>query len=358
MSLLPQKKAHFQACRKQVLCLPLPIVVFLLLSFQARKALGDGEWEADLKQTKAELKVLDFSDGVVYPDATRRYFARYGLDLPGARHSFGTFRHGDFVLASHVFVPPSPRGTVIALHGYYDHAGTWQHAIRALVEAGYTVAIYDQPGHGLSTGQRGEIGDFCQYDGVLRCFTRICRQHLEGPFFFLAHSMGAAVVMDYLSNKPELKVRRTVLLAPLVRSAAWSLSGTGVTLADPFVSGVPRVFRKNSSDSAFLDFMRQDPLQPRRVPFCWVRALRRWSRRMEKRTPSSFELTVLQGAADTTVDWQYNGKFIERKFLNARVEVIPGAGHQLLNETVLIRTRTLTSILQALESGSSRADDL
>ena len=78
---------------------------------------------------------------------------------------------------------------------------------------------------------------------------------------------------------------------------------------------------------------------------------------MEKRTPASCELTVLQGTADTTVDWQYNGKFIERKFLNARVEVIPGAGHQLLNETVLMRTRTLTSILQALESGSSRADD-
>jgi alpha-beta hydrolase superfamily lysophospholipase len=320
------------------------------LLYQPRAARGDETWEADLDQTRAELKGLSFRRGVVYPDATKRYFARYGLDLAGVRHSFGTFRHADFILAAHVFTPPSPRGTVIALHGYYDHAGTWRHAIRALVDAGYAVAIYDQPGHGLSTGQRGAIDDFCQYDGVLRCFTRICEKHLPKPFYLLAHSMGGAVVMDYLSNKPELEVRRTVLLAPLVRSAAWAISGAGIALSDPFVSDVPRVFRKNSSNTEFLEFMRKDPLQARRVPFSWVHALRRWNRRMEKREASPHVLVVLQGTMDSTVDWRYNRQFVERKFSNARVVLIQGAGHQLLNETPSLRTQVLTNIVQFLEA--------
>lgn len=341
-------KTHLQSQVEQFPCLLAPIFAFLVLFFHATFSVADDQWRVDLEQTRAELRPLEFSVDRTYPEATSRYFTRYGLDVPSVRHHFGTFEHREFRLAAHVFVPPSPRGTVIAVHGYYDHAGTWQHAIRALIAAGYTVAIYDQPGHGLSSGARAAIGDFCQYDGVLRCFRRTCGAHLDGPFHLVAHSLGAAVAVDYLMREPDPAFRRTVLLAPLVRSAAWSISGVGLALADPFVRDVPRIFRKNSSDKAFLDFMRRDPLQPRRVPMAWVRALRRWNRRIEERPSSSNALTIIQGTSDSTVDWRHNRTFLSAKFPRAQVVLIPNAGHQLLNESSVLRNTVLDNVLQAL----------
>ena len=53
---------------------------------------------------------------------------------------------------------------------------------------------------------------------------------------------------------------------------------------------------------------------------------------------------VLQGDRDGTVGWRYNMKAIAKLFPGSRIEYLPGAGHQLANESAAIRSRYAASI--------------
>ena len=50
------------------------------------------------------------------------------------------------------------RGTVLICHGYFDYVGLYRHLIAHVLELGYAVLAYDLPGHGLSSGPRGDPG--------------------------------------------------------------------------------------------------------------------------------------------------------------------------------------------------------
>ena len=105
-----------------------------------------------IRLLRSEIPPLDLSTKpVVSPDALA-YFRSYDIDFPGRAHFFGRFPSGDFAVAAHVFLPPSPRGTVFLLHGYFDHTGILKNLIRHCLEREWTVACFDLPGHGLSSG--------------------------------------------------------------------------------------------------------------------------------------------------------------------------------------------------------------
>ena len=48
----------------------------------------------------------------------------------------------------------------------------------------------------------------------------------------------------------------------------------------PFIDSVPRKLSRNTSDGAFLEILKRDPLQAERTPVRWVVALRRWLARV------------------------------------------------------------------------------
>jgi len=278
------------------------------------------------------------------------YVAFYGLDLPCAQHAFGYISVGDERIATHVYVPQGQtRGTVIVSHGYHDHAATWRHAIRAMLAHGFTVLIYDQLGHGLSSGPRAAIGDFAEYVAVMKVVLAKSRTHLPSPYHVAAHSMGAAIATDYLLNDPEAThIDNVVLVAPLVWPAHWRLSTVGNWLSGWALSSVPRKFRKNSSDETYLAFVKQDPLHERRIPLVWVDALRDWNARAKKFKTSSRRILVIQGDDDGTVNAKHNLRVMKRLFPNRTLIEIANGEHQLLNESEPMRTKTINAMCSHL----------
>ena len=309
-----------------------------------RKTSPELHWNA--LQLQAQLAELD--------DTISKYFAFYGLDLPCAQHRFGYVDAGGKRIATHVFVPDGEvRGTVVAVHGYLDHTATWRHAIRELLATGFAVIIYDQPGHGLSSGPQASIGDFSEYVAVLQAMVNSAREHLPAPCHLAAHSMGCAISVDYLLSSSDADcIDKVVLTAPLVRSNHWRLSNGGSWLAKPFVDTVPRKFRNNSSDKAYLEFVKRDPLHARHLPLAWTDSLRRWNTRAEKFKASSRPVLIIQGDRDRTVDAKYNLPFLKRLFPNSRAIMIKGGGHQLLNETESLKRKTLEAMSSFLKEGT------
>jgi alpha-beta hydrolase superfamily lysophospholipase len=303
----------------------------------------------DPEQVRDSLPPLSFSDPQAPSPAVVTYFNSYDLTAADAQHLFGTFQSGDFSLAANIFIPASPRGTVMLLHGFLDHTGTISDAVHHLLRQGYAVAAYDMPGHGLSNGRRAHIDDFADYERALNDFLHLCQQSLPPPHHAVAHSTGATVLVSHLLAQGDEGLGNVVLVAPLVRSVLWHLSTISADVIDELFNNVPRVFRDNTSDEAFLQAVHDDPLQARKTSLGWVNALVDWNKRLAEYPPSEKSLLIIQGDEDTIIDWDYNLEVLQGKFPNASVVMIEGGKHQLLGESPAIRQQVFTLIDQALE---------
>ena len=265
----------------------------------------------------------------------------YQLDLPV--HSWlGRFRAAGFDIVAQVWTPPQPVATLFLMHGFYDHMGLYRHALQWALSQGFAVISCVLPGHGLSSGERASIADFCDYQTVLDAlFAEAAGLQLPKPWHLLGQSTGGAIIVDHLLHRGAQSPAQgqVMLMAPLVRPWAWGWSKLSYRLLNPFVNGIARRFSENTNDPAFMPFLVADPLQPRRLPTAWVGALVQWVRRIERAPGSMREVLIVQGENDTTVDWRYNLSVLRTKFASVQVLQVPGARHHLVNELPEIRAR-------------------
>ena len=304
--------------------------------------------KSEIKDIKKDIKPLSQAQDSIYSLNIKDYFRYYGLDLgdQNTQHLFGSFQSGNFTLASHIFVPKEYKATVVIIHGYLNHVGLLSKLIKYLTNAGFAAAVFDLPGHGLSSGEPTTIDDFSQYCDCLNDFMKIIRPHLHGPYHIIGHSTGAAIIMDYLlESANEDCFDKVLLAAPLERSDWWILSKIGFSIARLFCDNLPRVFHNVSSDKDFLKFVRhKDPLQPKKVSLKWVSAMFNWDKRIAGTKTSSRQVLVIQGTKDNIIDWKFNIKFILSKFKNSEIELIENARHELFNESEKIRQEVFLQI--------------
>lgn len=310
---------------------------------------GPAQVRVNLQQIQNDMVVLDLAVAYTPTPAIASYFKFYGMhDLP-AQHFFGYFRSQSRRISAHVFIPQTPvAGSMFLLHGYLDHAGTLRHLIHSIVERGYAAAVFDLPGHGLSSGERGVIDDFNAYLETLEDFIALCEPRLPEPYYLVGHSTGAAIALEYL-QRHEDRFEKIVLLAPLVHHANWRLSKIGVSIAKIFGSTLPRKYRENSSDIGFLAFVRNDPLQGKRLSIRFLDALYAWEERIRHDDPVTGSVLLIQGSEDEIVDWRYNVAFLRDKIQGVTVEIVNGARHQLMNEAETIRTHVFHLVFEYLD---------
>lgn len=302
-----------------------------------------------IDRVKRELRPIASCADEKYSSAVIDYFTYYGLQYDGIRHEFGTFWSNGYTLAAHIFSPPLCNGVALLMHGYFDHCGLMSTITRCLLDGGYAVAMYDMPGHGLSSGKPSSIDSFQTYTSVLESFIQICRNKFDLPLYAIGHSTGGGVLIDHALSREKPGFDKAILIAPLVRSYLWQVSRLNYCVAHRFLKEVPRVFRKSTSNVDFLDFTRnRDPLQNWQLPLEWVGALSAWNDRIADSNPVALPVLVIQGTRDTVVDWKYNIPFIQHKFPKASVQLIPGANHQLFNETDTFRKKVFDSVISYL----------
>lgn len=94
--------------------------------------------------------------------------------------------------------------TVLLVHGWNGHASQLRSFVPPLIDAGYRVVAFDQPAHGMSTGERAHVVDFANaVDAVGK---------RERPSAIIAHSLGATGAA--LAIARGLPVKKAALLAP------------------------------------------------------------------------------------------------------------------------------------------------
>jgi lysophospholipase len=105
----------------------------------------------------------------------------------------------DAALHVEQFLPPGPpAGSILFVHGFDAHCGLYRPLGTALAAQGYAATLYDGRGHGRSTGRRGHIDRFEQYEADLAAVASRARAVIPGsrPLIVMGHSQGGLVVLD------------------------------------------------------------------------------------------------------------------------------------------------------------------
>lgn len=281
-----------------------------------------------------------------------RYLSFYEFtflsELP-VQHNVGWLQAGEFRVVLQTFYQLNSRGTVFVFHGYFDHAGIYHHLIEHLLKSGFSVAVYDMPGHGLSSGRRTAISNFAQYQDVMASVIKTIDALLPKPFHAVGQSTGGGVLIDRMSASAQddsaPQFDKVVLLAPLVRPAGWGGVQLIHSMVKPFFSVWKRSFSVNSSDSRFVEFLKKvDPLQSRHLSVDWIGALKEWVKDIESRPSINKPVLIVQGKGDKTVEWLHNIGVIKKLFSQASVCLIEGGHHHVVNESKHIRDQAFKAI--------------
>ena len=72
--------------------------------------------------------------------------------------------------------------------------------------------------------------------------------------------------------------------------------------------------------------------------------MKRWAEELHALPPSHRVATVIQGNADTTLDWRYNLRLLRKKLPCGQFHLIAGARHHLVNEIEPIRARVFATM--------------
>lgn len=290
------------------------------------------------------------------PPPLQAYLRYYGLDTLASTAQYGaaSVKVKDATLVLQQFRQRrAARGTVVLIHGYMDHAALLRPLLEYLFRLGWDLLIYDLPGHGLSAGPRYEVESFFHYADQLGALLREQLPTAAMPLALIGHSTGAAISTTLLLREPLFcgqTLARTVLLAPLVRPCHWRSIRRKYRLLRPVLRRVRRVYRENSHDRRFMDFVRHcDPLQQRHIPLRWVGAMLAWERWLEQQPAQSYGPLIIQGSGDDTVHWQHNLQRLRDLFPHGEQRLIEGARHQLVNESPRWQQPVFALIAAALQ---------
>lgn len=129
----------------------------------------------------------------------------------------------------------APRGAVLVLHDWSDHAGRWRDVGERLRDAAYSTYILDLRGHGRSGGRRGHLSRFSQLLGDLQAFRRVVRRRADRPQLLLGTSFGGLVALRYVETQPSDPIAGAAIVSPWFglpfRLPGWKLL-LGRVLAD------------------------------------------------------------------------------------------------------------------------------
>lgn len=277
------------------------------------------------------------------------------------------------------------RGTVVFLNGRADFLEKYLESYAVLVRWGYAVASLDWRGQGMSgrlgdDPHKGHLDDFDILVADLAEWVASLGGDMPGPFFLVAHSMGAHIGLRCLAEHPGL-FRQAVLLAPMLgirtgcvpapaarRIARWMVErGQGGAFAfgqkphgEQAVSPVRQAVLTGDRDR-FADeiwWVEQNPaLALGGVTWGWLDAAFRSLDRLA--APGYLQrvttpVLILMPEHEQVVD-PAAARSVVSRLPEGRLKVAPGGRHELLRDVESVRNWTLAEIRAALEGAEGQA---
>ncbi len=239
-----------------------------------------------------------------------------------------------------LWLPDNPRAVIVFLHGLGDHLGRYADFAQHLLHRGYGMCLYDQRGHGKSSGRRGHCRSLADY---LRDLSMIIDMVHEtkpaSPVFLIGHSFGAQIAINFVA-KYSKGLRGLVALSPniepIVRVPDWKKKfAIWISNWVPIIKIHARVDPKDfSHDESVVDAARADPLMNWHVTARLGAEILKNTAQMPR---LAFQVKVpclfMQGGDDRITSIEATRKFYHAVLVqNKDFKVYNGLYHELLNE--------------------------
>lgn len=202
----------------------------------------------------------DHQLSVLPEEAYKQKMPEISAQLDACRNEGDFQGHDGRKLHYEFFQAEGSRGAVVVSHGMSEFAGKYHEFAWYLLNQGYDVFLYDQRGHGRSCRMTDRldlihVDHFSDYWKDLDCFVReVVQPNTEGPLYLYAHSMGGAVAVQYLANRPQI-FRKAVLSAPMIRPLTGRVSPNfawlSLSVCVAFGAGKKQFWFSNSFDPNF-----------------------------------------------------------------------------------------------------------
>ncbi|MDG3008669.1 alpha/beta hydrolase [Rhodococcus sp. D2-41] len=258
------------------------------------------------------------------------------------------------------WTPPSPRGSVVLVHGMGEHIGRYDEVVAALTEHALVVTAADHRGHGRSDGRRAYIDRMDNLVADLGTVVDLAASAHPGlPLFLLGHSLGGLVATLYAVDHQD-RLAGLVLSGPLAaleaanpvtRAVARVLSATAPTL--PLV-GVDS--DQLSHDPAVGPDYRDDPLvYSGKLPARTVGELAAGVSEVQARASTlTIPLLVLHGRQDAIVPPVGSAELhAKARSSDKRRIVYDGMYHEIFNE--VDRSRVFADVTDWLDAHLGKA---
>lgn len=154
----------------------------------------------------------------------------------------------------------------VVVHGLGDYGGTHDETAQRLVPAGFGVLAYDQRGHGLTPGRRGDADVARLIDDLENVLAAAKEQFPRATLLLCGHSMGGNVALQYCLQQRSHVVAGLAAICPLLfpprrptRPQLWAAKITGRFLPWLRVTGSIEP-EKLTDDAAKQLKIAQDPL--------------------------------------------------------------------------------------------------
>jgi lysophospholipase len=268
------------------------------------------------------------------------------------------------------------RGTALMVGGRGDFIEKYAESLHDMVDAGWGVVTFDWRGQGLSgrlgdAPEKGHCSDFDVWLNDLDVLMARWRAAMPGRWVAVAHSMGGHLVLRRLATG-DVTFAKVVLLSPmlgllapplgpgLARLAARAMvligrGGEYVYGGGPRIKAAPGSARQlllTSDAERYGDeawWAAQEPrLSMGSATWGWLRAAFRslavlWRGLAQVRVP----VLVMIPDTDGLVDNHATHAAMAR-MPTARLEVVEGAGHELLRERDALRAGVLARVMEYL----------
>ena len=238
------------------------------------------------------------------------------------------------------------RAVIVMLHGDFAHSGWYMNLPEHETPRGYAVYAFDRRGWGRSPGQRGYIRSWNEYLDDLAAFLQWARAEEPGcPLFLMRHTGSSPIVLEYALHHPQ-DVRGVFCISPVL-----DISAVAPTVLRRLIHILARVWPQLtidvkrqfdagavfvSHDSAFVKYIREDPLRNTKVTPRWFTESEYAMQRVRTQAAKfSVPLLFLLGGEDRNASPAANKAFFQQVGCSDKaLHEYAGAYTNLLSDTV------------------------
>ncbi|EKE42077.1 hypothetical protein ENUP19_0188G0026 [Entamoeba nuttalli] len=127
-----------------------------------------------------------------------------------------THQIGKYSIFSRLYSVSSAKGNILFIHGYTEHSGINLMTGKYFNEQGFNVYFIDLPGHGRSSGTRGYIPLFEDYEMIVKEFSKLIQKSdvfisEQLPLYLIGFSIGGLIVSRIASDEKASQLYNAII---------------------------------------------------------------------------------------------------------------------------------------------------